>query len=123
MLAAFFIINMTLAQKKSKHASFPIPDSTSIAIIVTNLSEELSLSEKQEEQISKLYFEHYEQVKSISERNKYFKYKGHKEFKQLNANFEKEIKSLLTKKQKRKYENYLQKMKLYTEGKLTPEAQ
>ena len=122
ILASLFITNIAPAQKNGRQILPPIPDTNSIKEIVKNLSIELSLNKEQEEQISKLYFKQFEDVKNISEKTKYSNSKVRKEIELLNADFEQEVNFLLKEKQKKKYEIYVNKVKLHRRDQKPPKG-
>lgn len=71
--------------------------------MVTDLSKELSLDEKQEAQISLLYVAHFEEVSDKMDSGK----PSRNEMEKLKSEFDTEVKSDLTEDQITKYEAYL----------------
>lgn len=86
----------------------PIPNDKQIEKMVAGLTEDLSLSEDQEKQVSDAYFAHFEEVAEIQEKNSR---PDREVMEQMGADFESEVKSHLTKDQQKKYDKYLKKQK------------
>lgn len=83
----------------------PIPNATQIKKIVKQLSTELSLTEEQETRVSALYISHFDDVKEKTKVGVPIR----EEMEKLNVDFEKEVKSLLSKEQQKLYAAYLKK--------------
>ena len=99
------------AQQRGQQGPPPMPDDEQIEKMVEDLSEELSLTEDQEKQVSKKYFAHFDEVEAKIEAGK----PDRKEMETLKSDFEKDIEALLTDEQKEKYIDYLKKESTKTE--------
>lgn len=95
--------NFVQAQQRGPKGPPPIPSDKEIAKMVTDLSKELSLSEKQEAQVSVLYVTHYEEVSDKMESGK----PSRNEMEKLKSELEAEVKDNLTDAQVTKYDAYL----------------
>lgn len=85
----------------------PIPNDQQIEQMVTDLSKELSLTEKQENQVSEAYYAHFEQLEGLvgdgSSRP------DREVMEKLKDDFETEVKSYLTKDQQKQFDKYQKK--------------
>ena len=82
-----------------------IPNSKQIDKMVSNLAEEISLSEDQETEVLELYTAHFKEVKEKTKSGR----PDRKEMEALKTDFEKEVKGLLTEEQQELYVAYLKK--------------
>lgn len=82
-----------------------IPNASQIKKMVKQLSTELSLTEDQETKVSALYTAHFDAVKAKTKVGAPIR----EEMEKLKVDFEKEVKSLLDKEQKKLYVAYLKK--------------
>lgn len=93
-------------QKGGHQGPPPIPDEEQITEMVSDLADNLSLSEAQEEKALALYKAHFVQVKEKTSENSR---PDREEMQALQAALEKNVKAELTDDQKSKYEAYLKK--------------
>ncbi len=96
---------LTQAQQGSQPGPPPLPNDKQIEAMVDDLSKELSLTAEQEKKVSEKYFNHFDEVKIKMESGR----PDRKVMETHKANFEKDVKTLLTKEQQEKYDNYLKK--------------
>lgn len=82
-----------------------IPNTKQIKKMVTKLSTELSLNDKQETKVLALYTDHYDQVKAATSNGR----PDHSKMEALKSAFEKSVKAELTKDQQLLYAEYLKK--------------
>jgi len=93
-------------QQRGQQGPPPIPDTEEINKMVTDLSKELSLTEMQEKQVSKLYFAHFEEVGKMREKNKNSQGANRAEMEKVREGFEKDIKSILTEEQQGQFDTF-----------------
>ncbi len=103
------ITTATFAQRKEgKHrrpqCPPPIPNTEEIVKMVNKLSEEISLSEEQKTKVLALYKNHFKEVKSKTDPRP-----KKEEMDTLKKNFEKSVKSVLTKKQQKQFTVFVKK--------------
>lgn len=82
-----------------------IPNSKQIEKMVSNLADDISLSEDQENEVLKLYTVHFKEVKEKTKSGR----PDRKEMELLKNDFEKEVKEALTEEQQELYDAYLKK--------------
>ena len=84
----------------------PVPDSIQIAKMVTELSTELTLTEDQHTVIAKAFFNHFDEVKALTE-------KGKRPDRQImdavKKSFEAEVEAVLTKDQNKLFKDFMKK--------------
>lgn len=108
MLAVFvtiYTVNISQAQQGRQQGPPPIPDDAQIEKMVEDLSESLSLTDDQEKQVSEKYFAHFDEVKVKMEAGR----PSRDDMESLKTDFEKDLKSVLTKDQQDLYTAYLKK--------------
>jgi len=93
------------AQQRGHQGPPSTPSDDQIEKMVEDLSKELSLTKDQEKQVSEKYFAHFEEVEKKMKAGR----PNRTEMESMKADFEKEIKLLLTDEQKKLYEAYLKK--------------
>lgn len=85
----------------------PLPDSTQIVKMVDELAKEISLTDKQKTKVSELYFAHFEEAGELQEKFKGDR-EGHREaMDDLRAEFDEQVKDLLTEDQAEEFEEYV----------------
>lgn len=94
----------------------PLPDSTQIVQMVDELATAISLSDELKSEVSDLYFTHFDKVGELQE-----KYKGHREghreaMDDLKAEFDDQVKDLLTEDQVELFEEYQENRKRQQRG-------
>jgi len=104
------ITTATFAQRKEgKHrrpqCPPPIPNTEEIVKMVNKLSDEISLSEEQKTKVLALYNNHFKEVKSKIDHAR----PKREEMDMLKKNFEKSVKSVLTKKQQKQFTVFVKK--------------
>ena len=104
-----FITSYAQARQRGPQGPPPIPDKEHIEAMVTDLSAELSLTDGQQEQISRLSIAHFEEVKAVQDKYKNSREAEHKEMKESNTRFEKEVKSLLSEEQQSQFDEFRKK--------------
>ncbi len=95
-------------QRSEKETPPPIPDSKEIFQMISDLSNELSLSEEQETNIHKLYTEHFAEVKKLTSGNSR---PDREEMEAKKAAFEEAVEAELTEEQVSKYKANQKKQK------------
>jgi hypothetical protein len=91
-------------QKGGQQGPPPIPTDKQIETMVSDLAENISLSEEQEVKVLEIYNEHFAEIKEKTSGNSRPK---REEMEALDTAFEKQVKAELTKEQKKEYEAYL----------------
>lgn len=86
----------------------PIPNEKQIQKMVTKLSKELSLSEKQEKQVSDMYVAHFDEVGEMQAKNKNSQ-PDREVMEQMRGDFETDIKSNFTKDQQKQFDEFVKK--------------
>lgn len=81
----------------------PIPDAIKIKEMVNHLSTDLSLSTEQTDQFSKIFTEHFKEVKAKLEAEKIAREKHHQEMDKLRSTFEDQLNKLLNPEQQKKF--------------------
>ncbi|NCA84484.1 MAG: hypothetical protein EOM83_02805 [Clostridia bacterium] len=110
VLSILLVSSITFAQapgggqRGGQQGAPPIPSDKQIEKIVSNLAEEIALSEEQEVKVLVIYKTHFAQVKEKTSGNSRPK---REEMNALQAALEKNVKAELTKEQKNGYEVYL----------------
>jgi hypothetical protein len=84
----------------------PVPDSTQITKMITDLSTELSLTEDQLPVVSSAFFNHFEEVKALTEQGKR---PDREVMEAVKKSFETEVEATLTKDQKKLFKAYMKK--------------
>jgi len=97
-----------MAQPSGKQGPPPVPSDKQINKMVKELDKELSLSDKQEEEVSGLYFAHFEEIKTIQKSNQK---PSREKMEKLNSQFETTVKKVLDEDQKKLYTTWLKKQK------------
>ena len=111
-IAFFLTCSLTFAQppgggqRDGQQGPPPIPNNKQITQLVSDLADNLSLSDEQEVKVLELYKEHFAQVKAKTSGNSRLK---REEMEALNTALVKKVKAELTKEQTSKYEAYLKK--------------
>jgi len=95
--------NNLYAQRPNEQNPPRIPDSTQIVKMTNELSRELSLTEAQKAEISKIYFDHFKEVKKQLEENKSEKMKNREAMEILRNKFEEQVNGLLSDDQQEKF--------------------
>lgn len=93
-------------QRGGQQGPPPIPNEKQIKVMVSDLADEISLSEDQETTILELYIEHFEEIEEQTSGNKR---PDREEMESMKTLFEEHVKEELTKDQIKKYEAYLKK--------------
>ena len=104
IVALMFTVGNIQAQPGGQHGPPPIPNDSQVKEIIVKLTKELSLSDSQEEQISALYYANFKEARALAAKKA-----SRKEMEQLKAIFEKNVKSLLTSDQQKKFVAYQKK--------------
>lgn len=91
-------------QRGGQQGPPPIPNNKQIKKMVSDLVDEIALSNEQETKVLSLYKEHFAQVKEKTSGNSR---PNRDEMETLKTTFEKSVKAELTKEQVSKYETYL----------------
>jgi len=106
ILAAFlFSANLALAQPRSQQGPPPIPNDKQIEKMVTELSAELSLTDKQEKEVSALYTAHFDEARKKMKSGR----PDRAEMEKLRSTFENDVKALLTDEQKELFKAFIKK--------------
>lgn len=114
IFAMIFSITTLQAQQdqhnRDRQGPPPIPNEKQIQEMVSDLSTELSLTDTQTEEVSKIYLAHFEEAKEKMENNK-LERPSRKEMEKLRTDFEKEVKAQLTDEQQKQFDAFLKKQK------------
>ncbi len=107
---ALLISGMSFAQapRGGQKQKPPVPNEKQVKKMVTELSEELELSDEQEEQVLEVYQEHFKEVK---EKTSGEKRPDREDMDAMKTSFEIKIKALLSNEQQIKFEDYMDKHK------------
>jgi len=81
----------------------PIPNAKQIKAMVSDLADEISLTEKQEEQVLKLHTHHFAEIKNKTKSGR----PDRSEMQKLKTDFETKVKAVLTEDQQKLYTTYL----------------
>ena len=82
-----------------------LPTAKEIKTMVSDISDEILLSDEQEEQVLELYTEHFEDVEDMTSSGR----PDRDEMEELKENFENDVKDILTEDQQEMYTTYLKK--------------
>ena len=105
-IIAMAVSNILHAQPPGGQQGPPsIPNSKQIKKMVSNLAKEISLDEKQEEQVLALYQEHFADVKKATSSGR----PERSEMEKLKKEFETEVKAVLDEEQQEKFVAYQKK--------------
>lgn len=96
--------NFATAQPGGQQGPPPLPSDKQVEKMVENLDNELSLSDEQETQVSKLYFAHFDKVEAKMKSSQRV---SREVMESLDKDLEKEVKAGLTKDQQKQYTAYL----------------
>ena len=97
-------------QNHNQQGPPPIPNEKQIQKMVADISIELSLTDTQTEEVSKIFFAHFEEAKEKMENNKSER-PSRKEMEKLSKDFEKEVKAQLTDEQQKQFDAFMKKQK------------
>lgn len=97
--------NNTQAQQRGQQGPPPTPTDDQINEMVEDLDKELSLTDEQEKQVSEKYFAHFAAVEKKMKAGR----PSREDMETSKTDFEKDVKSLLTKDQQDLYTTYLKK--------------
>lgn len=111
LFAMLFVFLMSLTTQAQDHKKQqgppppppPIPDEEHFDKMMSDLTQTLSLTEEQAAKISELFEKHFKILKEKMEENK----KHQEEMEALKDDFEKEIKAVLNKDQKKQFEDFV----------------
>ena len=102
----FLSSSLIQAQHKEKGPR-QLPDQEKIEKMVDELSTELSLTKKQEKQVSDIYESHFEEVGKTMEKNKEVRETSKKEMKELRTSFENDVKAVLSEDQQKQFDVFM----------------
>ena len=109
IVLAIFMSNCLFAQPKEKHPK--MANSSQITNMLVKLAEEISLSEKQHQEIQELFITHFSEVREKMESNK----KKHKiereKMEEQREEFEGNVKSLLNEDQQSKFDDFMERQR------------
>lgn len=97
---------MAMAQPGGQQGPPPVPSDKQITKMVKELDKELSLSDEQEEQVSGLYFAHFEEIETIQKSSQR---PSREKMENLDSKFETSVKKVLNEDQKKLYTSWLKK--------------
>jgi len=104
-------IVLTQAQPGGQQGPRPIPNDKQIKEMVSELSTELSLTEKQEQQVSEMFVAHFIEVKEVQDKYKTSHEAERKEMDSVRNEFKKEINSVLSKEQQKQFDEFMKNRK------------
>ena len=93
-------------QKGRQQGPPPILNANQIQEMVSQLAEEISLSDEQEEKVMELYVAHFEDVEEKTSGNSR---PTREEMEALKSDFENKVKALLSKEQQKGFETFIKK--------------
>lgn len=99
-------VGLAMAQPSDKQGPPPVPSDKQITKMVKELDKELSLSDKQNEQVSELYFAHFEEVESLQKSSQR---PSREKMGKLDTEFETSVKKVLDDDQQKLYTSWLKK--------------
>ena len=111
LLALFFSTAVFAQPAWGKQGPPPLPNDEQIEEMLTDLKEELSLSEVQTTQVSELYFAHFEEVKELTQNSNGKRGAQREEMEELKAGLEENVKALLTTEQQEQFDAFQEKNK------------
>lgn len=111
IIAAVLTANIVNAQQGRQQGPPQAPTDEQIEEMVANLAKKLSLSDEQEERVSDLYFEHFDEVSELQKQNKGSRGGGREAMQELDSELEENVNGLLTEEQKELYASYLEEQK------------
>lgn len=114
-----FGTNLLQSQPQNQQGPPPLPNDEQIEEMVTDLSKELSLSEEKEKVISSLYFDYFEEMSAMLGENKNSR-PNRDVMEQMKKDFETDVKSNLTKEQKKLFTSYQKKQEANRGGQGRP---
>lgn len=100
----FFLTANLSAQHQQGKGPRQIPNESRINKMVDNLSAELSLNDGQKTEILALYIDHFDEAKSLMNNEQR---PSREEMESLRAEFEDDVKSLLTEEQQEEFDDFL----------------
>lgn len=107
VLAITFISSgLVLAQSNGQSGPPPVPSDKQITKMVKELDQELDLSDEQQEQVSELYFAHFEEVESLQKSSQR---PSRSVMEKLDKSFEVSVKEVLNEEQQELYTSWLKK--------------
>jgi len=113
MFAFAILFSTSMAQAhppQGQQGPPPIPDDKSVEQMVSNLSTELSLDAAQEKQVSKIFKAHFDEAREKMEGSKGSSMPNRSEMEKLKADFEKDVKAILTKDQQKMFDAFMKKI-------------
>lgn len=108
ILAAVLTTTLASAQKERPQGPPPLPSDGQIKEMVADMAKELSLTDKQEEQVSDLYFEHFEKAEELQKSDSGNRGGGREAMENLKADLEENVNALLTKEQQKLYKAWME---------------
>jgi len=111
ILILITIATILQAQPGGKQGPPPIPNEKQIEKMVTDLSKELSLDETQQQQVSEMFVAHFNEVKEVQNKYKASHEAERKEMDSARNEFEKEMKTVLTKEQQKQFDEFMENRK------------
>ena len=105
LVVALVITTTGYGQQRGQQGPPPTPTAKEIKIMVNELSDELSFSNEQKEQVLELYTSHFKEVESKTKSGR----PDRNEMEKLKITFENNVKILLTKDQQKLFSAYQKK--------------
>ena len=112
LAVAGLVINLTVlpAQpERHRQGPPPVPDSTQVSKMISDLTTDLSLSAEQASQIKTLLGAHFKEVKTKLDAEKVRRDKNREEMEALQAKFEGQLKTILSPEQQQKFVEFQKK--------------
>jgi len=107
--AIMFTVSLVQAQPpQGQQGPPPIPNDKQVEKMITDISKELSLDATQEKQVSKIFKAHFDEAREKMESAGSAK-PDRSEMEKMRADFEKDVKAVLTKDQQKKFNASLKK--------------
>ncbi len=111
IIAAILTTNIASAQEGRPQEPPQLPNDEQIEDMLVDLAKTLKLTDVQEEQVSDLYFAHFEKVADQQEQNKGKREESREAMEKLNKELEDGVNALLTEGQQNIYKTYLENQK------------
>ena len=113
IVAILISVNFAQAQQRGQQGTQqgppPLPNELQIEKMVTDLSNELSLSDEQEKKISALYFTHFEEAGKLRAKHEKERNADREKMEKFREDFEAEVKANLNDEQKDQFDAFQKK--------------
>jgi hypothetical protein len=111
IIIAVVTTSVASAQDRRPMGPPPIPDEGQIEKMLLDLSEAISLSQSQLEDVSDLYYHHFEEMKTMQKEGKDKGDAGRAAMENLKAELKKKVEAVLSPEQQKAYASWLKQQK------------